>query len=131
MLAKGRKYGGFLMAEIIVGLTVFAILVVAFALSLDGFAKFNRYQLVRQQCIAAAQAQLDSITTTGEPIPDEDFKRLWPKLDVSVERSEGTGQWQAMTLLEVTAAGKSYRNDVKVRLSRYVGSVGLASIGEQ
>ena len=120
MSVKNKKYGGFFITEIVVALSILAILLVGLALSLYGFAKFNRYQLVRQQCIAAAQAELDSITTTGKPIPDEDFKRLWPKLGVNIKRSTGTGQWQAMTLVEVTANGKSFNKEVKVQLARYI-----------
>ena len=65
-------------------------------------------------------AELDSITTTGKPIPDEDLKRLWPKLDINIKSSAGTGQWQGMSLIEVTANGMSYSKEVKVTLARYV-----------
>ena len=111
---------GFMLTEMIVAATLLGILLVGLALSLHGFARFNRYQLVRQRCIAAAQAELDSITATGTPIPDEDVKRLWPKLTVSIKSSPGTGQWQGLKLIEVTANGKSFRKEVKVQLSRYV-----------
>ena len=120
MTSRNLKPSGFLLTELIVSLTVLAILMTGFALSLHAFAKFNRYQLVRQRCIAAAQAELDSITATGKAIPGEDFKRLWPRLTVSIEQSAGTGQWEGMTFLQVTAAGKSFRNKVRVQLSRYV-----------
>jgi len=99
---------------------VLGILLVGLALSLNGFAKFNRYQLVRQQCIAAAQAELDSMTSTGKAIPDEDLKRLWPKLSVSIKNSIGTGQWQGLKLIEVTASGMAFSKEVRVQLSRYV-----------
>jgi uncharacterized protein involved in outer membrane biogenesis len=117
---KSKKCVGFFITEIIVASAILGLLLVGLALSLYGFAKFNRYQLVRQQCIAAAQAELDSITITGEPIPDEDFKRLWPKLGVNIKSSAGIGQWQAMTLVEVTANGMSFSKEVKVQLARYV-----------
>ena len=120
MSVKNKKYGGFFITEITVASAILAILLVGLALSLYGFAKFNRYQLVRQQCISAAQAELDSITITGKPIPDEDFNRLWPKLGVNIKKSAGTGQWQAMTLVEVTANGMSFSKEVKVQLARYV-----------
>ncbi len=120
MSVKNKKYGGFFITEIVVALSILAILLVGLALSLYGFAKFNRYQLIRQQCIAAAQAELDSITITGKPIPDEDFKRLWPKLGVNIKRSVGTGQWQGMTLVEVTATGKNFNKEVNVQLARYI-----------
>lgn len=120
MFDKNKKYGGFLLTEITVALTILGIILVGLALSLHGFAKFNRYQLARQRCIAAAQAELDSITATGKPISEEDFKRLWPNLSVSIKTSAGTGQWQGMKLVEVTANGRSFRKQVKVQLCRYI-----------
>jgi len=117
---KYKKYRGFLLTEITVAMIVLGILLVGLALSLNGFAKFNRYQLVRQQCIAAAQAELDSMTSTGKAIPDEDLKRLWPKLSVSIKNSIGTGQWQGLKLIEVTASGMAFSKEVRVQLSRYV-----------
>ena len=117
---KKKRYDGFLLAEVTVALTVTGILLVGFALSLHAFATFNRYQLVRQRCIAASQAELDSIAATGTPISAEDFERLWPMLSVSIKKSTGTGQWDGMELVEVTTKGKSFRNEVKVRLSRYI-----------
>ena len=108
------------MTEIIVASAIIGMLLAGLAMSMYGFAKFNRYQLVRQQCIAAAQAELDSITVTGKPIPDEDFKRLWPRLEVNIKSSAGTGQWQEMKLVEVTAKGMSYSKEVKIKLARYV-----------
>ena len=127
MSRKKIRYGGFLMTETIVAFTIMGMLLAGLALSLNGLAKFNRYQLVRQQCIAGAQAQIDSITATGKAIRDEDFHRIWPQLSVSVKKSAGTGQWQEMELVEVTATGKSFRKDVEIQLSRYVpGNVHLA-----
>ena len=79
-----------------------AMLLAGLAFSLNGIAKFNRYQLVRQRCIAAAQAELESMAATGAPVSDEDFARLWPKLSVSIKKSPGTGQWLSMQLVEVT-----------------------------
>jgi type II secretory pathway pseudopilin PulG len=111
---------GFFLTEVIIASAIMAMLLVGLAVSMYGFARFNRYQLVRQQCIAAAQAQLDSVSATGKRIPEEDFRRLWPKLDITVERSAGTGQWASLTLLEVTANGMSYSKEVEVRLARYV-----------
>jgi type II secretory pathway pseudopilin PulG len=121
----GWRHKGFLMTEIIIALSLLGLLLAGLALSLNGIARFNRYQLVRQQCIAAAQAQLDSITVTGEPIGEEDFQRLWPKLNVAVKRSPGTGQWQTMELIEATASGKSYHRKVEIHLSRYIRAEGM------
>ena len=119
MSRKKRRYGGFLLVEMTVGLTVLAVLLAGVAFSMNGMAKFNRYQLVRQQCIAAAQAQLDSLTVTGKPIQDEDFHRIWPQIGVSIEKSAGQGQWQGTQLVKVTTSGRSFRKEVKIQLSRY------------
>jgi type II secretory pathway pseudopilin PulG len=120
MSYRKRQYGGFWLTETIVALTVLATLLAGLAFSLNGLAKFNHYQLLRQQCIAAAQAQLDSLTATGKSIPDEDFSRLWPELKVSINETTGTDQWQGMELVEVTASGKTFRKQVQIRLSRYI-----------
>ncbi|MHC4665800.1 MAG: hypothetical protein ACYS9T_07570 [Planctomycetota bacterium] len=121
MSEKGKKeYGGFLVFELIMGLIAFAVLMGGLALSLQGFAKFNRYQLVRQRCISAAQAELDSLSVTGERINDEDFERLWPELTVSIEEWEGVGQWKGMKRVRVITRGKNYPKKVKVQMSRYI-----------
>ena len=120
MSHKKRRYGGFLFAEIAVSLTVMAMLLAGVAFSLNGMAKFNRYQLIRQQCIAATQAELDSLTATGKPIEDEDFSRIWPQLSVSIEKSAGQGQWQAAQLVKVTTSGRYLRKQVTIELSRYI-----------
>ena len=132
MYRERRKHAGFLLTEIMVATMVVGILLGLLALSLQGFAKFNRYQLIRQRCIAAAQAQLDSITATSKPIGEEDFQRLWPKLSTSIETSPGEGRWRDLTLVEVTATGKNYRKEVKVTLSRYVaGKPGPETAAEE
>lgn len=119
MSNRNKRHEGFLLTEITVAIAILGVLVAALALSLHAFARFNRYQLVRQRCIAAAQAELESMAATGEPVPDEAFARLWPKLSVSIKKSPGAGQWLSMQLVEVTAVGKSFSKEVKVELSRY------------
>ena len=121
MSGKGKKaYGGFLVSELIMAMIAFAVLMGGLALSLQGFAKFNQHQLVRQQCISAAQAELDSLCAVGEPINDEVFERLWPELTVSIQEWEGVGQWKGMRGVRVVASGRSYRKEVKVQMSRYI-----------
>jgi type II secretory pathway pseudopilin PulG len=120
MTGNKRRYGGFLFVEMTVAFTVMAMLLAGVAFSLNGITKFNHYQLIRQQCIAAAQAELDSFTATGGPIKDEDFNRVWPQLSVSIERSAGQGQWQSAQLVKVTTSGRYLRKQVIIELSRYV-----------
>ena len=68
MSGMKNKYGGFTIAEIVVALVVLGMVMAGLPLSLQTFAKLNRCQWMRRHCIAAAQAQLDSITVTGEAI---------------------------------------------------------------
>lgn len=120
MSGKNKRHSGFLLTEMTVSMTLLAMLLAGLALSLHGVAKFNHYQLVRQKCIAAAQAQLESIAATGGLISDENLAGLWSNISVSTDRSPGDGQWSSMELVEVTALGKSFRKEVKIRLSRYL-----------
>ena len=115
-----KRYGGFFFVETGTAMGVMAVLLTLLALSLHGFARFNRYQLVRQNCIAAAQAQLDSIAVTGEPIAQADFNRLWPNLSISMKKSPGTGRWLGTQLVKVMATGKSFRKEIKIEMARYI-----------
>ena len=120
MFCKRNKYKGVFLAELIVSATILGTILICFTLFLHGTVKFNRFQLLRQQCIAAAQAQLDSLTISGQLISDEDFKRLWPKISITTKQSDGAGQWEGMKLVEVAASGMSFDTPVKVQLSRYI-----------
>ncbi len=120
MLETNTKRNGFFITEMIVSLTILGMLVVGLAISLHDFAKFNLYQLVRQRCIAAGQAQLDCISSTGQPVSEEEFKKLWPKLDITIEQTDGAGQWLGLKLITVETKGMSFDTPVKVRLSRYI-----------
>jgi len=120
MSYRNKKYRGFLLTELMVSLAVLGVILTCLALSLNGFRKFNHYQLVRQRCISAAQSELDSIAVKGRGISEEDFKRLWPGLSVSVEKTDGTDQWEGLELVSVKTKANSFNNDVEVELSRYI-----------
>ena len=122
MVDKNKKCGGFLITEMMTSLLVMGILFGCLALSLDGIRRFNHYQLTRQRCIAAAQAQLDSISVTGGQISEKDFKRLWPKLNVSIEKSDGDGQWEKLKLIKVKTKAKSFDKNVEIELTRYISN---------
>ena len=120
MFSKNGKNNGFAFVELTVALAVLGVLLTVFALSLEGFRRFNHYQLTTARCIAAAQAQLDSIAVTGKPIQNSDFKRLWPNIDVFIHQSSGEGQLEGMELIRVTTISRSFRRKVKVQLCRYI-----------
>ena len=107
------------MTELIVAMIVLTAIMVTFAISLDGFGRLNHYYFTRQRCVAAAQATLDSIAATGEPIDQMNLKRLWPDIDIRIDITKGENQWKDLKLAKVTAVGTSKNKKTEVCLSRY------------
>jgi len=113
---KDARQSGFIMADFLTAAAVLGLIITLLTISASGFAKFNEYQWARQRCLAAATAQLDSITAAGSPIGAQELERLWPQVSVSVDRSPASGPWAGLELVQVTAAA----GRVKLRLVRYV-----------
>ncbi len=121
-----------MMTELIVSLAVLGMIMVAFAISLDGFRRLNHYHFTKQRCVSAAQATLDSIAVTGKTIDEADVNRLWPGVIVKIEESEGTNQWKGLKLISVSAKGTTGNKKVEVRLSRYflTNSIAISKAGD-
>jgi type II secretory pathway pseudopilin PulG len=109
-----------MMTELIVALSLLGLIFAGLAMSMHGFGAFNRYQWARQQCIAAAQAQLDSLAARGTPIDAQTSQRLWPAVDLTLQRTPGTGQWQGLELCQVSATAQAGPKRVRVELARYM-----------
>jgi type II secretory pathway pseudopilin PulG len=118
-MSKNTRHNGFLMTELMVAMIVLGIILLCLALSLRAFGQINNYQLTRQQCISAAQAELDSIAVTGRPLDEQDLKRLWPKMSVEIKQLDGVNQWQGLKLIKVKAAAKAGGKDVSIELAGY------------
>jgi hypothetical protein len=118
MRVRNRKSGAILI-EIITAMFLLGLMLAMLAVSLNGYGSFNDYLLTRQRCTAAAEAQLDSIAATGAGLNDETIKRLWPNVRLSIEKSDGAGQWKGLELVIVRAEAKSRRKAVHLELSRY------------
>lgn len=120
-MCKQRKNNGWVATEVVVSIGILALLFFVLVSSMDIARRFNKLQLVRQQCIAAGESQLDSIAATGEAISKGDIERLWPGIKFDVIQSAGSGQWEGMRLIKVTTVGRSVNRtkDVKVELCRY------------
>ena len=114
------KDAGFLLVEIIIAIIIIGTLMTGIALSLNEFRRFNGYQLLKQRCIAAGQAQLDSIAAGGEIISDEEIDRLWPAVKVMFSESAGAGQWEGLKLVEIKAVAVFSEKTIEVELSRYL-----------
>ena len=118
------------MAELATGIALLGLILAGLAVSMHGFTRFNEYQWARQRCIAAAQAQLDSITATGRPVGPEEMKRVWSNVEVSVNTTPGTGPWDGLELVQVTATAQPGPKPVTVRLGRYVNPKRVVAKGE-
>jgi len=119
---SGRKHTqpGWVLTESILSLALLGILLAAIAMAGRSGRDFNQVMLTRQQCVAAAQAQLDSIAATGDTIDDQKVTQLWPGVRVQVERTAGQAQWRDMTLVKATAAATAGGRNVKIELARYL-----------
>ncbi|MHC4187705.1 MAG: pilus assembly FimT family protein [Planctomycetota bacterium] len=126
MTHKKTKYKGYLFVELMVALTLISFMLTCMTISLTSFQRFNHYQLVRQRCTSAALAQIDCIELTGSELDNEVFTNIWPKIDTTVQRSSGTGQWQGLQLLEVSARSHSFDKEVTIKLSRYIATKGYS-----
>jgi type II secretory pathway pseudopilin PulG len=121
MVKKRVKCGGFIVAELLTATALLGLLIAGLAISMSGFSMFNRYQWSRQRCVAAAQAQLDSIVARGRPIESQELERLWPHVEVSVDTRPGEAPWDGLELVQVTAVGRpAGSRPVTVHLARYV-----------
>jgi len=115
-----RRRRGWTLVEAVISISVLSLMLGGITTVLHLAGKSNRYMLLRQRCIAAAQAQLDSVSATGAAVGDEDFRRLWPGLKSSVERRAGRGQWEGLQLVRVTVTGRAGDKTVSVKLARYI-----------
>jgi type II secretory pathway pseudopilin PulG len=114
------RNNGWMIIEMIVSLSVLTILLAGFTMTQAGSRELNSFQMVRQRCIAAAQAQLDSIAARGEGLNSAEVQRLWPNVKTVINETPGQGNWVGLTLVEVTATGKSFSRTVQVKFVRYI-----------
>jgi type II secretory pathway pseudopilin PulG len=110
---------GFLLSELIVTLALLGLIIAGLVVSMNGFALVNDYQWARQRCTAAARAQLDSLAATGRQIEPPELQRLWPGVEVTVDRSPGVGSWEGLDLVRVTASAQPGPRKITVSLVRY------------
>lgn len=115
-----KRNSGWITAEVITAMGILSVLFFGFMKTTMATGRLNRLQLAKQQCIAAAQAQLDCIEATGERLSVEDFERLWPGLEVAIEELSGQDDWKGLMLVKVTATNKNLHREVKVQLCRYI-----------
>lgn len=120
MATKRTKQGGFITTELIVSIALLGLALAGLAVAMQGFSAFNHYAWTRQRCTVAAEAQLDSLAATGKPIDRAERARLWPEVDVVIDRVAGQDSWGGLELVRVTATGRADARKATVRLERYV-----------
>lgn len=117
---RKRNQPGWMIVEMIVVIGILGLLAATLTASMNSYARLNRMYLLKQQCISACRAQLDSISVTGKPVSQEDCKRLWPGLETVISYRSGTGKWEGLELVQVTATAKNKPSEVKLHQSRYL-----------
>jgi len=118
---KKRKHG-FMFLEILISLALIGLILAALSMVMYEFRTMSRLQLLKQQCIAAGQSQLESLAGGAGGISDETIERLWPGITVEVTRSTGESRWEGLTLVEVAATGEYLERVIEVHLFRYMES---------
>ena len=119
-----KNNSAFLITELIVTLAVLCTILTCFAILLGHIRELGKYNLCRQRCTQAAIAQLDSISATGKPLPDDKLKSLWNEVTTQVEIIGGTEQWQGLKLVKVKSAAHLGKKEIAVRLARYINKSG-------
>ncbi len=123
-MTRHRKNNGWLLTEVAVTLFVLASFFMVMISATATFGRFNWLLLNKQRCMAAARAQVDSVVSTGRALKDEDFKRLWPRLEVAVDIRDGAGDWKGLKLCVVTTRAKARKRYIEIRLSQYYRPAG-------
>ena len=124
MRYKNKKRSGSFLLEFVLSVAILGILTAALFATQRAVARVNHDQLIRQRCLAAAQAELESIAATGQSLAGADVERLWPDVKLLIQRLPGRGDWKGLTRLNVVATGAGRAGEVRVELCRYTASEG-------
>ena len=120
MTGSRRRWGGWILTEALVSLGVTGVLMGVLAAAQSRSGTFNALQLARERCIAAGQAEIESIAATGAPLEPGQREKAWRGIRTNIERTPGEGDWAGMTLLKVTASTTVKGRGVTITLHRYV-----------
>ena len=119
-IPQAGRAAGWVAIEAMVGTVLLGMILAGVISTLNLTARLNRHHLARQRCIAAAMAQLESLSATGRPIAAADLKRLWPQVRLTLERAAGKGDWAGLTLCKAVAVADTREAPVTVTLARYL-----------
>lgn len=111
---------GSLSIELMVAVAIMAVLVNVLAVLGGSFKKVNDYRWLQHTLIAAGQSQMDAIASTGEPIDEETFNRLWPKVTCTIAISEGEGPWRGLQKVQLHLSAQSRQKTIRASFMRYI-----------
>jgi len=120
MMKMNRKHKGMLSVELVVAISVLATIIGVLVALGNSYGKLNNNLWARHICNNAAQAQMDALATTGKPINDSTFEKLWPGVTCTIEKSDGSGTWRGLQRIDLTLSKKVKQNDVQIHLTRYL-----------
>jgi len=109
-----------ILTECVIAMSILVLLLSGFWYSLATFRSFNHIQMTRLRCTAAAEAQLDSLTATGEEIDDATIQKLWPGVTLHMTRTAGEGQWKGLEQLAVHATADAAGKNIRMDFLRYL-----------
>lgn len=115
-----KTESGLLSIELLVTVAVMVVLFGVLATVGGAFKKVNDYRWTRHVLIAAGQSQMDAIAATGRPIDEQTFRRLWPKVQCTVDITEGEGPWQGLQKVRLQLSAKSRQSVIEIFLIRYM-----------
>ena len=115
-----KPHRGWVAIEALVSVTLLGMLLTGLVLARLAFGRADRYLMYKQRCAAAAEAQLDSLAATGQPLADDRVAELWPKVSTQIERRPGTGVWDGLQRVGVTATAEVKGRTPVVTLTRYL-----------
>lgn len=115
-----KKQTGSLSIELMVAIGIMTILLSTLAGMGFGFKQISDHHWARHTMLAAGQAQMDALVTTGKPIDEKTFKRIWPKVQYTLQVSDGEGQWQGLKRIELHLSSSVHQKTTKTSLTRYV-----------
>lgn len=119
-MSNQYRQHGYLMIESMVTISIIALLAGVLSTVMYTAGKGNRQLWARQQALHAVEAQLDCLTRTAVPLPEEEFKRLWPDFASAIEFTPGTGPNKGLEYAAVTVTGRVSRKNIRVTGQRYI-----------
>ena len=120
MKINRKKQSGWLSIEMVIVIGIMAALISVLGVVGNSFKKANDHRWTRHTVLTAGQAQMDAIVITGKPIDEETFRRLWPKVQCTVDITEGGGQWQGLQKIQLDLSAKARERTVKTSMVRYI-----------